>query len=430
MLYRALADAVLLLHLGFIVFVTLGGLLVLRWPRLAAIHIPAALWGALIEFTAGRCPLTPLEQWLRHRGGETGYAGGFIEHYLTAAIYPEGLTAEMQTALGAVVVLINAAVYWRWWRRRADHSEGVNGYGPEARPPGHLGFFAAAAFFGRRIRVSLAPRAGAAGSVPHDPAAIARSPSLTWIGHSTFLVRMDGATFLTDPMFSERASPFSFAGPRRAVAPGIPLASLPPVDFVLLSHDHYDHADRMSVRALSARVAAFVVPPGMAEWVERQGGKAVEVGWWESLEVSGVTVHAVPARHFSGRSLVDRNRRWCAGWIVSGASRRFYFVGDTGYATDFVTIGERLGPIDLATVPIGAYLPAGMMHPIHTTPEEALRLGLDAGARRLVAMHFGSFDLADEPMDEPARRFQAEAERLGLWPDRAWMLKVGETRDW
>lgn len=428
--YRALADVVLLLHLGFIIFVTLGGLLVLRWPRLAAIHLPAALWGALIEFTAGRCPLTPLEQWLRHRGGEAGYAGGFIEHYLTAAIYPQGLTREAQIALGAVVVLINAAVYWQWWRRRASSAGRRGDYDAEARRPGHIGFFAAVAFFGRRIRVSLAPRPGAAAALPHDPTAIARSPSLTWIGHSTFLVRMDGATFLTDPMFSERASPLSFAGPGRAAPAGVPLGELPPVHFALLSHDHYDHADRPSIRALAARGTTFVVPKGLSEWVERQGGKAVEIGWWESLELNGVQVHGVPARHFSGRSLFDRNRRWCTGWIVSGATRRFYFLGDTGYSTDFDTIGKRLGPIDLATVPIGAYRPTGMMHPIHTTPEEAVRAGMDAGARRLVAMHFGTFDLADEPMDEPSRRFQQETERLGLWPERAWILNVGETRDW
>ncbi len=430
MLYRALADVVLLFHLGFIVFVTLGGLLVLRWPRLAAIHLPAALWGVLIEFTAGRCPLTPLEQWLRHRGGETGFAGGFIEHYLTAAIYPQGLTREIQIALGGVVVLINGAVYWRWWRHRSSGAGGASGFEAEARQPGHVGFLAAAAFFGRRVRVSLTPRPGAAASVAYDASAIARSPSLTWIGHSTFLVRMDGVTFLTDPMLSQRASPFTFAGPRRAVPPGVPLMALPAVDFVLLSHDHYDHADSMSVRALSRRGTTFVVPVGLAGWVEGQGGTAVEIGWWQSLELNGVNVHAVPARHFSGRSLFDRNRRWCTGWIVSGPSRRFYFVGDTGYSTDFVTIGERFGPIDLATVPIGAYLPAGMMHPTHTTPEEAVRVGLDAGAARLVAMHFGTFDLADEPMAEPARRFRIEAERLGLWPDRAWILKVGETRDW
>ncbi|HEY8256647.1 MAG TPA: DUF2784 family protein [Gemmatimonadales bacterium] len=428
--YRLLADLVLVLHLCFILFVTLGGLLVLRWRRLAAVHLPAALWGALIEFTAGRCPLTPLEQYLRRRGGGAGYEGGFIEHYLTAAIYPSGLTRGIQLALGALVIGLNAAIYWWWWRRRTVGARRETAPATDDRRPGHLGLLGALGFFGRRIKVSLAPRPGAAPTVPFDSAAMARSPSLTWIGHSAFLVRMDGATFLTDPMFSKRASPLACAGPPRLVPPGVPLDALPAVDFVLLSHDHYDHTDLASVRALARRGIRFIVPVGLGEWVHRVGGEAVELDWWQALERDGVRIQAVPARHFSGRSLFDGNRRRWGGWIVSGPSRRFYFAGDTGYSDDFATIGERLGPIDLATVPIGAYRPAAMMHPVHTTPEEAVRLGLDARARRLVAMHFGTFDLADEPVDEPPQRFQAEAERLGLWPDRAWILKVGETRDW
>jgi N-acyl-phosphatidylethanolamine-hydrolysing phospholipase D len=293
-----------------------------------------------------------------------------------------------------------------------------------------LGLVGKLGFFGRRIRVTLAPRPGAAPRVPYDSAAIARSPSLTWIGHSTFLVRMDGVTFLTDPMFSERASPFSFAGPRRLVPPGVPLDALPAVDFVVLSHDHYDHADLESVKELAERGVTFVVPMGLGEWVRRAGGNAVELDWWQAVELHGVRIQSVPAQHFSGRSLMDGGRRLWAGWVVSGPTRRFYHAGDSGYSPDFGTIGERLGPIDLATVPIGAYLPAAMMHFVHTTPEEALRIGLDVRARRMVAMHFGTFDLADEPLSEPPRRFLAEAERLGLGPDRAWILKVGETRDW
>ena len=285
-------------------------------------------------------------------------------------------------------------------------------------------------FFGRRIWVTLVPRPGAAPRVPYDCAAIARSPSLTWIGHSTFLVRMDGVTFLTDPMFSERASPFSFAGPRRLLPVGVPLDALPAVTFALLSHDHYDHADLGSVKALALRGVTFVVPMGLGEWVLRAGGNAIELDWWQQVELHGVRIQSVPAQHFSGRSLPDGSRRLWGGWVVSGPTRRFYHAGDSGYSPDFGAIGERLGPIDLAAVPIGAYRPAAMMHFVHTTPEEALRIGLDVRARRMVAMHFGTFDLADEPLDEPPMRFQAEAERLDLWPDRAWILKVGETRDW
>jgi N-acyl-phosphatidylethanolamine-hydrolysing phospholipase D len=305
---------------------------------------------------------------------------------------------------------------------------------PAAGAPVHqsedLGFLGKLGFFGRRIWVTLAPRPGAVPRVPYDSSAIARSPSLTWIGHSTFLVRMDGVTFLTDPMFSERASPLSFAGPRRLVPPGVPLDALPAVDFVLLSHDHYDHTDVRSVKALARRGVTFVVPMGLGEWVRRAGGNAIELDWWQAVELHGVRIQSVPAQHFSGRSLMDRSRRRWSGWVVGGSTRRFYHAGDTGYSPEFGIIGERLGPIDLATVPIGAYRPAAMMHPVHTTPEEALRVGLDVRARHIVAMHFGTFDLADEPLDEPPRRFRTEADRLGLGPDRAWILKVGETRDW
>jgi N-acyl-phosphatidylethanolamine-hydrolysing phospholipase D len=210
----------------------------------------------------------------------------------------------------------------------------------------------------------------------------------------------------------------------------VPVDALPPVDFVLLSHDHYDHADVHSVKQLAARGAYFVVPLGLGEWVRRWGGEAIELGWWQEVERQGVRIQAVPAQHFSGRSLGDRDRRLWSGWVVTGATRRFYHTGDTGYSRDFATIGERLGPIDLAVVPIGAYVPSAMMRFVHTTPEEALRVGLDVRARHIVAMHFGTFDLADEPLDEPPQRFRAEAERLGLAPDRAWILNIGETREW
>jgi len=287
-----------------------------------------------------------------------------------------------------------------------------------------------AGFVVRRIWAAFVRRPGAATRVPYDSAAIARSPTITWIGHSAFLVRMDGVTFLTDPMFSDRAGPLPFVGPPRLVPPGVPLAALPKVHFALLSHDHYDHADFESVKALSQRGVQFVVPLGLGDWVNRAGGRAIELDWWQSVALDGVRVTCVPAQHFSGRSLRDHNRRLWAGWVVAGPTRRFYHTGDTGYSPEFAKVGERLGPIDLAAVPIGAYRPAAIMHLVHTTPEEALRIGLDVRARRIVAMHFGTFDLADEPLDEPPQRFRREAERRGLGLDQAWVLNIGETREW
>jgi N-acyl-phosphatidylethanolamine-hydrolysing phospholipase D len=298
------------------------------------------------------------------------------------------------------------------------------------KPPPLPGLRVTLPFFLRRIWVSLRPRPGAAESIPCDVAALGREPSLTWIGHSSFLVRMDGVSFLTDPVFSERASPFSFMGPRRLVPPGVPLDALPPLSFVLLTHDHYDHTDRPTVLRLARLGVPFVVPRGLADWVRDAGGRAVELDWWQETDIKGLRITCVPARHFSGRTLRDRNRRlWC-GWVVTGQTRTFYDAGDTAHPDHFKEIGERLGPIDLATVPIGAYLPAAMMHPVHVTPEEAFLIAEEVGARRAVAMHYGTFDLADEVVDEPARRFRAEAERRGWGPDRAWLMKIGETRDW
>jgi N-acyl-phosphatidylethanolamine-hydrolysing phospholipase D len=287
-----------------------------------------------------------------------------------------------------------------------------------------------APFLLRRLWLSVVPRTGGATLVPADPSALAASPGLTWIGHASFLVRMDGVTFLTDPMFSRRASPLSFAGPRRLVPPGVAMDALPRVDFALVSHDHYDHLDLPSVRVLARRGVRFVVPSGVGEIVRRAGGEVTELEWWERKDMGPVTVHCVPSRHFSGRSLLDRNRRLWAGFVVEGPGRRFYHAGDTATFDGFSEIGRRLGPIDLAAMPIGAYLPRRMMASVHVTPEEALQGALAARASRVAAMHWGTFDLADEPLDEPPRRFRAEAQRLGLDDDQAWVLGVGETRSW
>jgi len=290
--------------------------------------------------------------------------------------------------------------------------------------------FTAVPFFARKAWTSIVGRSGGATLVPYDREALRQNPSVTWIGHSTMLVRMSGVTFLTDPIFSERASPLRFAGPERLVPPGVPLEELPPIDFALLSHDHYDHTDLPSVEALAKRGTRFVVPLGLGELVRSVGGAVQELDWWETADMGKVRVHCVPAQHFAGRSLTDGNTRLWAGWVVEGEDRRFYHAGDTGYFPGFKEIGERLGPIDLAAIPIGAYSPASIMRFVHLDPKEAIQAGLDVRAKRILGMHFGTFDLTDEPPDEPPRWFHVEARRRRLGAKRVWTLNVGETRPW
>jgi len=300
--------------------------------------------------------------------------------------------------------------------------------GADASGPGRLRPGVALPFLWRRVRGGFVSRPGAAPAVPFVPEALERTPAVTWIGHATFYVRLGGAAFLTDPMYSERASPLRFAGPRRLVPPGVPLDALPRLDFALVSHDHYDHADLPTIRRLAARGVPFVVPLGIGDLVREAGGRvAAELGWWQDARIAGVTVTCVPARHFSGRGLGDRNHRLWAGFVVADGSRRFYHSGDTALFDGFAEIGRRVGPIDLACLPVGAYEPRAMMGPIHLNPEEAVRAALDLGARGVVAMHFGTFDLSDEPLDEPPRRFLAEARARGLG-ERALVMAVGETR--
>jgi N-acyl-phosphatidylethanolamine-hydrolysing phospholipase D len=185
----------------------------------------------------------------------------------------------------------------------------TNPGGPRPWPGPHV----TVPFFVRKAWTSIVGREGAAPLVRFDRDAMLENPSMTWIGHSTMLVRMDGVSFLTDPIFSDRASPFSFAGPKRLVPPGVPLSDLPPVDFVTLSHDHYDHTDLASIEALAKRGVRFVAGLRMGDLVREAGGEVVELDWWESMQVGAVRVHCVPAQHFSGRSLVEHDRRLWAG---------------------------------------------------------------------------------------------------------------------
>ncbi len=260
----------------------------------------------------------------------------------------------------------------------------------------------------------------------------------TWIGHSTVLLQLGGINVLTDPVFSQRAFPVQWIGPRRVMDPGLPIDALPPIDIVVLSHNHYDHLDKPAVKRLAAAhpKSRWIVPLRLGAYLRPWGVHDImELDWWQHLEVKGVRITATPARHFSGRGLRDRNRSlWC-GFALAVNGARAFFAGDTAYHPEFGAIGSRCGPFDFVMIPIGAYDPRWFMRIVHADPEEAVQIYEDLVAPHrdqplpvMLGIHWGCFRLTDEPMDEPPRRTGARWRAAGLDEDRLWIARLGETR--
>ena len=260
------------------------------------------------------------------------------------------------------------------------------------------------------------------------PAREAGRTVVTWIGHSTFLIQTPAGAILTDPFFSQRASPVQWAGPRRARAPGVALADLPDLALVLLSHNHYDHCDLPALRALARRHrrAVVVTPLGNAPLLAPLGFLGVEeLDWWQAATRAPMPVTLTPAQHFSGRTPWDRNRALWGGFAFEAGGRRILFAGDSGYGPHFADIGRRLGAPDLALLPIGAYEPRWFMRPIHVNPEEAVRAHVDLGSRRSVAMHWGTIQLTPEAMDAPPAALAAARAAAGLAAESFVALDCG-----
>lgn len=257
-------------------------------------------------------------------------------------------------------------------------------------------------------RMIAEPRAAWPSSVPvtrqraaaHDPAAWL---TVTFVGHSTFIIQARGLTLITDPVFSERASPLSFIGPRRARAAAVALEDLPPIDVVLLSHNHYDHCDLTSLRTLAKRFDPLLVTPigNRRMGTSARFRRIVELDWWEATTAAPVPITVTPAQHFSARTPFDRNRALWGSFVLEIEGRRLFVGGDSGYAPHFTAIRERFGPMDLSMLPIGAYEPRWFMRDIHMNPEEAVQAHLDLESRRSIGMHFGTFQLTSEAIDEP-----------------------------
>lgn len=260
--------------------------------------------------------------------------------------------------------------------------------------------------------------------------------AVTWIGHATVLMQMGGLNILTDPQFSERASPFSRIGPGRWQPPGVAMADLPRIDMVLVSHNHYDHLDLASVRALAGQQGGpplFLVPLGIKEWFHRNvpeaQGRVLDFDWWDNRDLLGAKVHFVPAQHWSQRTLWDRNRTLWGGWVVQQPGFVFYFAGDMGYSRDTLDIGERFGGFDLAAIPVGAYEPRWFMRNQHVNPEEAVQVHKDVRAGQSLGVHWGTFQgITDEPLDQPITDLAAALERHGLSQEDFFLLRHGETR--
>lgn len=256
--------------------------------------------------------------------------------------------------------------------------------------------------------------------------------TLTWIGHATVLLQIKGRNILTDPQFSKRASPVQWIGPKRVVAPGLSLEDLPAVDLVVISHDHYDSLDTSSIHRLVDRTSGdgttFYVPLGLKPWFEGLGvERVVELDWWESRNAGNLEIIAVPVHHWSKRGLISRNRTLWAGWVIKAGDFSIFFAGDSGYKPVFKEIGRKLGPFDLSIIPIGAYEPRWFMKHHHMSPSEAVQVHLDVGSRKSVGVHWGTFPLTDEPLDEPPRALKRATQAYKLAEDEFVVLKHGET---
>jgi L-ascorbate metabolism protein UlaG (beta-lactamase superfamily) len=282
-------------------------------------------------------------------------------------------------------------------------------------------------------RLLLTPRTRWPSDVPVEPR---RPPNpgpdevvVTFVGHATFLIQTCTTNVLIDPVYSQRASPVSFAGPHRARAPGVRFDDLPTISLVLLSHNHYDHCDLGTLQLLERRFHPPVVTPlGNGRLLRSAGIRQVEeIDWWETASAGPLPITLTPAQHFSARGPFDRNRALWGGFLIEACGHRILYAGDSGYGPHFREIGARLGPIDLALLPIGAYEPRWFMKDIHMNPAEAVQAHLDLAARRSIAMHFGTFQLTPEGIDEPVRELAKALRERGVSAERFRTTQVGES---
>jgi L-ascorbate metabolism protein UlaG (beta-lactamase superfamily) len=255
---------------------------------------------------------------------------------------------------------------------------------------------------------------------------------VTLVNHATLLVQQDGLNILTDPVWSDRVSPVGWAGPRRYRSAGLRFEDLPPIDAVVVSHNHYDHLDLPTLKRLHAEHRPrFFVGLGNKALLEGEGiDRVEELDWWGDRELApGVAVTSAPAQHFSARGLCDRDATLWTSWLVRGPSGMTYFAGDTGFGPHFQQVRERYGSPRAALLPIGAYLPRWFMRFVHISPDEAVEAHRVLGAGTSIAMHYGTFALADDGQFEAPRALRAALENSNVQEDRFWLLEFGHGRE-
>jgi L-ascorbate metabolism protein UlaG (beta-lactamase superfamily) len=254
---------------------------------------------------------------------------------------------------------------------------------------------------------------------------------ITFVNHSTFLIQADGVNILTDPVWSPRTSPFTWAGPKRMREPGLRFEDLPRIHYVLLSHNHYDHLDIKTMHLIHGahHPEKIITPLGVKSFLDQEKvNSSIEMDWWDEVNLNDrIKVQAVPAQHFSGRGMLDRDATlWC-GYVLTTTAGKIYFAGDTGYnEKTFKEIGERNGGFELSIIPIGAYKPRWFMSPIHADPAEAVKIHLDVKSKVSVASHFGTFPLADDGANDPVDDLQEALAKNNLTSQQFLVLKEGK----
>lgn len=315
----------------------------------------------------------------------------------------------------------------------AHHTaEGFRNYPPVEAPARKLGI----EFYWKRFKSSFnQPEVPASHFLPVEKALaryreLTAENSVTWIGQSTLLIKLDGRTILTDPFFKKHAAPFNF-GPQRYVEPGIPRDKLPPIDIIIVSHNHYDHLDADFIEGLSNKESVTVyVPLKLGSFFTDRGyGNVHELDWYESKTIAGIQITALPCVHYSSRGIGDKNKTLWGAWALAHASGNYFFLGDSAYSpVIFKDIGRKFKGFDLAFVAIGTY--GNRVYGVnnHTNPEEAVAIGKQIKASTLMGIHWGTIVLSDEDPWEPPQRFNAAARESGYAPEDTWVFKVGETR--